>query len=76
MDAQILNLDQARLERRSRMLFKKFSRAHSIPPGLALMKGATLFWAEYTKAMVSFHVTMLSSVWSAWLSKQSHQANE
>lgn len=60
MEAEIYSLERMRSQRNTRTIIEKTFPVQLVLDGSALMLNATLFWAEYAKAMVSFHARLLS----------------
>ena len=64
MDAQLFNLDDMRSKQRIRTLTERISYVQMAWDGLALHRSAMSFWGEYATAMMSFHASLLSVVFS------------
>lgn len=71
MDAQILNLEQARSARNIRTIMGAFFLMPIITGGLGLQRSATSWWVEYAHAMASFHALLILAACSTGLNKPS-----
>jgi len=78
MDAQILNLDQARSARNTVLLTSKSFHTPLDLDGLAqqqaaMFLSATSFFAQYTLASISFHAQVMSAGYWQCLKSQKDQ---
>lgn len=67
MDATIYQLDAMRSQRNTRQFMEKCFQMPLASDGLALLTSATVFWVQYSAAMVSCHHKVLSAAFSPCL---------